>query len=190
MNKVINLGNGQVDVSIIVGIGGERQFRAGFTMPGDLVKKSLNDGRFSDILTSQISREVEKITALTIAPSKKHLTLMPEGLSAGAQPEGQKMTPTTAKLECIKTLISKGNYYSEIVEFLAKTESVPRHILNQLMAPDPALKAKMLFDAIERAHSFKALSMLHYSWTILPKERIQIEMVSLMDHKTFTYEEP
>jgi hypothetical protein len=184
----INIGNGQVDVMIVVGIGGERQFKGGFSIPADMVKQSLQANNFPEMLKNYVFKEADRLSSYALSTSKKHLTLIPEAPVEQKQKEPEMQKPNRS-MECLKQLISKGNYYSEIVEFLSKTDAIPRHVINMLSNPDPITKHKMLFDAIERACEFKALSMVHYSWTILPKEKIQLDMVSLLEHKSFIYEE-
>jgi hypothetical protein len=183
------MGNGQVDVMIVVGIGGERQFKGGFSIPADMVKQSLHVNNFPEMLRNYVFKEADRLSSYALSTSKKHLTLIPDAPIEQKQHKEPEMEKPNRSMECLKQLISKGNYYSEIVDFLAKTDSVPRHVINMLSNPDPVVKHKMLFDAMERAREFKALSMVHYTWTILPKEKIQIDVVSMLEHKSFIYEE-
>lgn len=91
------------------------------------------------------------------------------------------------KIECLKELFNKLNCRVEILQFL-KDEKVINDdtmatILNELHLQHPTL----IFTLLEDIQNNEKVQLVNYEWNILPKEFIQLTIVTNTAKKEFTY---
>lgn len=91
------------------------------------------------------------------------------------------------KIECLKELFTKLNCRVEILQFL-KDEKIINDdtmagILSELHLQHPTL----VFTLLQDIQSNERVQLVNYEWTILPKEFIQLTIVTDTARKEFTY---
>ena len=96
------------------------------------------------------------------------------------------MSLKNRKIQCLNRLIKFVSCYETMLDFLVEEKVVNRVDLDR-SGKDRALH---LYDLIEKGIDEDSIMLVSYEWDLLPKERIQLTILTKMTRKTFNYDEP
>jgi hypothetical protein len=90
------------------------------------------------------------------------------------------------KIECIKRLI-KLDHHHELTSWMIEAKIVTVDALKANSKSDQYV-AELIYLTLKQACTDEKIILLDYEWTILPKERIKVLIITEKESQSFIYE--
>ena len=90
------------------------------------------------------------------------------------------------QIQCLNRLVKFTSCYETILDFLVEEKIISRVELNR----EGKDRAMHLYGLIEKGKSDESIMLVSFEWTLLPKEHIQLTLLTRMTRKVFHYDEP
>ncbi len=91
------------------------------------------------------------------------------------------------KIECLDRLFVTLKCRNEILEYLKGEKLITDDVMQHLLHDHHSTHSTKIASLMEELLKAEKLQLVDYSWTILPKEFIQLSIVSKDSKKDFTY---
>jgi hypothetical protein len=91
------------------------------------------------------------------------------------------------KIECLDILFKKLHCGSQLLEFLRDEHIIDNNLMARIIHEQSSAHSSAIFSLLENLQKENKVQLVDYQWTILPKEFIQLTIVTSNARKDFTF---